>query len=191
MTKALHFDMIFKAKEFYEDFREAKKNLPWRARFYIYLREVFLNPILLIQDKKKLIRLRKEAKKGEVKIRSGIELALMECIYLKALTGEDDRKKLEDKIKWTRLILKYINLLLEVMTINLEKLAYIFMIVQSIIKPGICTVVYPISIFGYALLHETRPPKQYWYFILGYTQILMVLEFFLSLNFIPDLLPKY
>jgi hypothetical protein len=66
---------------------------------------------------------------------------------------------------------------------NLEKFAYIFMIIATIVNPGILTLVYPFSIFGYALLEETRPKESYWNFIMGYTQLLMVIEFIFSLSF--------
>ena len=52
---------------------------------------------------------------------------------------------------------------------NLEKFAYIFMIIATIVNPGILTLIYPFSIFGYALLEETRPNEGYWNFIMGYT----------------------
>jgi len=57
------------------------------------------------------------------------------------------------------------------------------MIYNAILNPGILTIVYPISIFGYALLEETRPKKQYWYFIMLYTQVLMITEFVLTFDF--------
>jgi len=73
------------------------------------------------------------------------------------------------KLKPFKIFLKYLNLLQQVFVINLTTLAYIFMVIQAIMKPGVCTVVYPLAIFGYALLQETRPPKQFWYLVLFYT----------------------
>jgi hypothetical protein len=43
------------------------------------------------------------------------------------------------------------------------------MIVETIRQPGFATIVYPISVFGYALMEETKPKKYFWYFILLYT----------------------
>lgn len=58
------------------------------------------------------------------------------------------------------------------------------MILQVLISPGIFTVVYPFAVFGYALMIDPRPTKCFWQFIIIYTQILMLIEFVISLEFI-------
>jgi hypothetical protein len=81
---------------------------------------------------------------------------------------------------------KYIKLLHQIFWSNIDFIVYMLMIYLAISSPGLVTIIYPISIFGYALLEETRPNKYYWYFIMIYTQILMILEFILSLGFWED-----
>ena len=60
------------------------------------------------------------------------------------------------------------------------------MLVTAMVNPGIITLVYPFAVFGYAIFEETRPPKWFWHFILMYTQVILITEFLLSLNFWKD-----
>jgi hypothetical protein len=67
------------------------------------------------------------------------------------------------------MIVKFLKLSWKVIQSNLDRIAYLMMLLATILNPGVFTLIYPFSIFGYALLMETRPPKQYWYFIMLYT----------------------
>lgn len=98
-------------------------------------------------------------------------------------TGHESNIEIQKRITTSKMITKFIKLLWKGILSNLDMIAYMIMIIQTIINPGVCTLVYPFSIFGYALLMETRPSKYYWYFILAYTQLLMIVEFVLSLSF--------
>ena len=55
--------------------------------------------------------------------------------------------------------MRYMVLIEQLILLNFEKMAYIFMIFLTLMRPGILTLVYPLSIFGFALLHEHRAPK--------------------------------
>ena len=66
---------------------------------------------------------------------------------------------------------------------NMDFISYICMILTAIINPGIVTLIYPFSVFGYAIFEETRPKPSFWYFILAYTQVIVVIEFIFSLHF--------
>ena len=66
---------------------------------------------------------------------------------------------------------------------NLDFISYAFMMWSTVAAPGFLTMVYPLSVFGYAALEETRPRKTFWYFIIFYTQILLMAEFLLSFSF--------
>lgn len=48
---------------------------------------------------------------------------------------------------------------------NTEILAYLAMILSMFVNAGLISIMYPISIFGYALFEETRPKQLYWNFI--------------------------
>lgn len=47
---------------------------------------------------------------------------------------------------------------------------------------GLVSLIYPISIFGYALLEETRPRQPYWNFIRNYTIMMLSIKFFINLK---------
>jgi hypothetical protein len=53
---------------------------------------------------------------------------------------------------------------------------------------GLISLVYPIAIFGYALLEETRPSKEFWSYIRIYTTFLLFLKFLLNLSVFGDAL---
>lgn len=57
------------------------------------------------------------------------------------------------------MLVKYMKLMQQIFWSNLDAIVYFLMIYNAILKPGLLTIVYPISIFGYALLEETRPKK--------------------------------
>lgn len=73
----------------------------------------------------------------------------------------------------------------------MELLAYIFMLIETVRSPGIITVVYPLSVFGYALMEETRPRRYFWYFVMLYTQLCLIVQFIISLRFWPILFTSY
>lgn len=47
---------------------------------------------------------------------------------------------------------------------------------------GFISLMYPCSMFGYALLEESRPRKAYWDFIRSYTIFVMISKFVCTLN---------
>jgi len=47
---------------------------------------------------------------------------------------------------------------------------------------GLLYMVYPLSIFGYALLEESKPTSRFWFFVIMYTQMLIQLQFTVQLT---------
>ena len=56
------------------------------------------------------------------------------------------------------------------------------MILSMYINAGMISVIYPIAVFGYALIEETRPRKEFWIFIRTYTSFLLVFKFIVNLS---------
>lgn len=52
---------------------------------------------------------------------------------------------------------------------------YFFMMLALFTNGGVLYFVYPFAIFGIAMMEESRPGKTFWYFIIVYTQILIIL----------------
>jgi hypothetical protein len=51
------------------------------------------------------------------------------------------------------------------------------MIFSMYVNAGLCSTIYPVAVFGYALLEETRPRRWFWRYILYYTIFLLLLKF--------------
>jgi hypothetical protein len=81
---------------------------------------------------------------------------------------------------------KYLYLLRQTLISNLQNIAYIAMLYLTMKNVGALTLIYPLSLFGYAILKETSPSKNYWYFLLIYTQTYMLFEFSLSNKYFAE-----
>jgi len=92
--------------------------------------------------------------------------------------------------RYDSLFFKYIELLFYIGMSNTENLTYFFMILSMYVNAGLISLVYPISIFGYALLEETRPRREYWTFVRVYTTIILLAKFVWNLS-IWSALPKH
>jgi hypothetical protein len=71
---------------------------------------------------------------------------------------------------------------------NTQNLIYLSMIYSMYANAGLLSIVYPISMFGYALIEETRPRKEYWVFMRNYTSMLVFIKFVANLSIMDPLL---
>ena len=53
---------------------------------------------------------------------------------------------------------------------------------------GIISLPYPILVFGYALIEETRPKKQFWRFLRLYTTFVLLFKFIFNLRIFDEYL---
>ena len=67
---------------------------------------------------------------------------------------------------------------------NFNWVCYFFMILDHMLSSSVITLIYPLSIFCYALLEYPRPKKIYWILVLYYTFIVMCVKFFIQLKII-------
>jgi hypothetical protein len=51
------------------------------------------------------------------------------------------------------------------------------MIASMYTNAGLISIPYPIAVFGYALLEETRPVKEFWDWVRNYTILLLAFKF--------------
>lgn len=65
---------------------------------------------------------------------------------------------------------------------NSQNLIYISMILSMYVNAGLISVIYPILVFGYAMMEETRPRKEFWTKIRAYTQFLLIIKFIANLS---------
>lgn len=110
------------------------------------------------------------------------------------LTNFDKKIKLnhlENTWAYTRfssMIMKYIELMFYIVITNTHNFIYIFMMYSMYQNAGLMSIVYPISIFGYALIEEWRPNKKYWNFIRIYTTCILLIKLMANLSFFNFLL---
>ena len=93
--------------------------------------------------------------------------------------------KLFKKYLKTSYQLRHILLYLQSLFINhFTWICYFFMILDHMISSSAITLIYPISIFCYALLEYPRPKKSYWMLCIIYTMIIMFIKFIIQLKII-------
>ena len=61
-------------------------------------------------------------------------------------------------------------------------IAYFLMIAAMFENAGLLALIYPLAVFGYALMEETRPKKAFWDFMLKYTIAILMLKFIMQLS---------
>lgn len=84
----------------------------------------------------------------------------------------------------TSMFFKILETLVYIIISNTDYLIYLAMMLSIFTNAGLISIVYPISIFGFALLEETRPRTQYWLFIRSYTTFVLLLKFLFNLSII-------
>lgn len=71
--------------------------------------------------------------------------------------------------------------LIQIWMSNLKGLIYFFMVLSMFANTGLISLIYPISVLGYAMLEETRPRKGFWHFFLVYTTVILLIKFIWNL----------
>lgn len=148
------------------------------------------NQILLIFSFDKLDEIFEDVKSGETRVFTEIEEKLyedykanqdirdeQELELIEDIDPSEIKKEAEKAMKPVKLILAAYILLLNMILSNTEFFCYLAMIICMIMNGSILSLVYPISIFIYALLEEKRPRKGYWLFILNFTAGVLILKF--------------
>ena len=88
-------------------------------------------------------------------------------------------------------LIQYILIYLQTFFIrNFNWVCYFFMILDHMLSGSVITLIYPLSIFCYALLEYPRPKKIYWILVLYYTLIIMCAKFFIQLKIILVILEE-
>ena len=93
--------------------------------------------------------------------------------------------KLFKKYLTTSYQLKHIIIYIQTCIINnFTWLCYFFMILDHMLSGSVLSLVYPLSIFCYALLEYPRPKKYYWIAVLCYTMVILFIKFIIHLRVI-------
>lgn len=125
--------------------------------------------------------------------RQELAIALQKCAgrsghSLLQVTGIESKIKLVDMEKsweFTRPGPMFIHLLETFVYIcisNTQAFIYFGMIFSMYQNAGIISLFYPIAVFGYALLEETRPRREFWNIVRIYTSALLLFKFLMNLS---------
>lgn len=96
---------------------------------------------------------------------------------------------MDTNMTYKRMIGRYFVAFYKMVVSHSEYFCYFWMLFATLTNGGTLYLVYPVMIFGYALLLEERPGKWFWFVVLTYTQIIIVANFTLMLNLWKVLLP--
>jgi len=111
---------------------------------------------------------------------------------LLSITGIDSKFKLKQMRKtweFTRtfpMMIRMIETFFYILISQTQTLIYFSMILSMYMNAGIISLIYPIAVFGYALLEETRPRKEFWSFIRVYTTVLLIFKFLMNLSIFEE-----
>ena len=64
-------------------------------------------------------------------------------------------------------------------------LCYFFMILNHMVNASILSLVYPLSVFLWAMLSVPRPTKTYWITVITYTEAVVVVKYLFQFGFFP------
>lgn len=95
-------------------------------------------------------------------------------------------KRTQEFIRFSHISSAVFAALLEACFSQMATIAYIFMIFSQVYNAGLVSIILPFAVFGYALLEEGRPGKQFWRFIKIYVIIILFLKFIVNLDFLND-----
>ena len=68
-------------------------------------------------------------------------------------------------------------MMLEIIATYSDFICYLFMIISMMKNAGLISLIYPMTVFGFALMEEVNPKKKFWYVILIYTEALIMVKF--------------
>lgn len=99
-----------------------------------------------------------------------------------------DMKKTWEFTRTLPMIIRLVETFFYIVISNTQNFIYLAMIMSMFQNAGIISLIYPISVFGYALLEETRPRREFWIFIRQYTTVLLFFKFVMNLSLFAPLL---
>jgi hypothetical protein len=91
-------------------FKDKKGKLDTMVYLYLYIRKRAVNPILFINDKQKMESELKNINKGETKVMSSIENAMLNDVKIQMKTGNETNENLEKQISFWKMSVRYIKL---------------------------------------------------------------------------------
>jgi hypothetical protein len=141
---------------------------------------------------------RQDYKEGDTKAYTDIEETMILDLkdrLMKIMIGEirledtdidnikfQDMPRTSNFMNFKNLFASWMKLIFQIFLCNLDFFVYLCMIYSMMQNAGLISIIYPFSVFGYALLEEIRPTRSYWDFILKYTIVILFIKFAINLE---------
>jgi hypothetical protein len=88
----------------------------------------------------------------------------------------NDLPETKEFVKFSRIWITLVGVYPKALISNASTFAYLFMILSMCWNAGFISILYPLAVFGYALIEEARPSKYYWDFITFYTVLIILIK---------------
>lgn len=185
-------------------------SLPILARWYLKINKSYVTQALFIQNVNEATKVKNQAAKGIIRtscdlifiMKKEINLFVDKEIEAEAKIERENRdkhiitkkKKDEDKItlkdlpetkefvKFSRIWITLLGVIPKALISNASTFAYLFMILSMCWNAGFISILYPLAVFGYALMEEARPSKYFWIFITFYTVFVILMKTLFQLD---------
>lgn len=185
-------------------------SLPILARWYLKINKSYVTQALFIQNVNEATKVKNQAAKGIIRtscdlifiMKKEINLFVDKEIEAEAKIERENRdkhiitkkKKDEDKItlkdlpetkefvKFSRIWITLLGVIPKALISNASTFAYLFMILSMCWNAGFISIIYPLAVFGYALMEEARPSKYFWIFITFYTVFVILMKTLFQLD---------
>ena len=89
-------------------------------------------------------------------------------------------------LKFSNIFMANCGAVLQAVFSNLAAIAYIFMILSQILNAGLVSILLPFAVFGYALMEEGRPGKDFWRIVKIYVIVILFLKFLVNLDMLNE-----
>jgi hypothetical protein len=193
-----------------KSYKKIKSALPLFARWYLAINKKYVNQALFIENINDANKIKGEASKGicrtncdlksimkkEINLVIEQEIAnefkkeeenIAKHIITKKKKEEDiitlnDLPETKEFVKITRIWITLFGVIPKAFISNVSTFAYLFMILSMCWNAGFISILYPLAVFGYALMEEARPSKYFWIFITFYTVLIILIKTLFQLD---------
>jgi len=184
-----------------ESYKFIKSSLPLLAKWYLRFNKLYVNQTLFIQNINDATKIRQEAEKGIRRTYCDLKQTMKKEIHIfiekQMDTENEERKKgkieaeirkdrsiitlndipeTKEFVKFSRIWISFVGVIPKVLISKMASIAYTFMIISMITNAGFISILYPLAVFGYALMEEGRPPANFWNFVVFYTTMIIFLK---------------
>lgn len=165
-----------------EELKERKKKLNFCVVLFLWLKKNWTEQIIFITKEEVLLKIRRDLEKGKTNISTRLERRIIKDIRDEKANNTEfkdvsNMKRTAKFITFWHMVKCYFGLFVEILCSFSEMLCYFFMIISMMRSAGFITLVYPFTVFGYALMEEFKPKRKFWYTLLIYTEAILLIKF--------------